>query len=162
MALLVKGVSTFIGLTDAPDSYTDEAKKRALVNAGESALEFATEEGGLDFIIDGGLDVITTGEKGHREVPFDCEIASVEIFADQDGAIKVDIWKTNYANFPPANANSICGGNEPEIAASGDKYQDSTLTNWTKTLSKGDVLAYNVDSVTTLTRVTITLKVNKT
>lgn len=121
-----------------------------------------TKGAGLEFVIDGGGAAITTGEKGHLGVPFDCEIASVELLADQTGAIKVDIWKDIYANFPPTNADTITGGNEPEITAGNQKYQDATLTGWTTSLSKGDILAFNVDSVATVTRVTIILKVNKT
>lgn len=162
MSVLVRGVSTFIALQDTPDTYSGQANKVTRVNAGESALEVVTEEASLEFIIDGGGGVIAADEQGHLEVPFDCEIQSVELLADQTGAIKVDIWKDTYANFPPTDADSITGGNEPEITAGNQKYQDTTLTGWTKSLSKGEILAYNVDSVTTIERVTVTLKVNKT
>ena len=119
-------------------------------------------EAGLGFVIDGGGVVITAGEQGHLEIPFDCEIQSVELLADQTGAIKVDIWADTYANFPPTNADTITGGNEPEITAGNQKYQDTTLTGWTKSLSKGRTIAFNVDSVTSIQRCTVTLKVNKT
>jgi len=36
------GVSTFVALTDTPDSFADQAKKRLAVNAGENALEFVS------------------------------------------------------------------------------------------------------------------------
>jgi len=36
------------------------------------------------------------------------------------------------------------------------------LTDWTKTISAGDVLAFNVDSAATITRVTLLLRVEKT
>jgi len=113
----------------------------------------------ITFIIDGGGSAITTGEKGHVEIPFKCEIQQVTLLADQSGAIKIDIWKDTYANFPPTDADTICGANEPEIVASGAKDQDGTLTSWTKTINAGDILAFNVDSVTTIERLTISLKV---
>jgi len=113
----------------------------------------------ITFIIDGGGSAITTGEKGHLEIPFKCEIQQVTLLADQSGAIKIDIWKDTYANFPPTNADTICGANEPEISASGVKDQDSTLTSWTKAISAGDILAFNVDSCATIERCTISLKV---
>lgn len=115
----------------------------------------------LEFIIDGAGSAITTGEKGHLEIPFDCTIEQAELLADQDGAIKVDIWEKDYANFPPADGDTICGGNEPEITATGDKYLDATLTDWTTALSKGGILAFNVDSCDTITRVTVILRVAK-
>lgn len=120
-----------------------------------------SELSSLVFIIDGGGSAIEIGEKGHLQVPFNSTIQEVELLADQDGAIKVDIWKDTYANFPPTDADTICGGNEPEIAASGRKDQGATLTDWTTSLTKGDILAFNVDSCTTITRVTVILKVAK-
>jgi hypothetical protein len=115
----------------------------------------------ITFIIDGGGAAITTGAKGHLEIPFKCEIQRATLLADQNGSIKVDIWKDTYANFPPTDGDTICGGNEPEIS-SAQKYQDATLTDWTKTINAGDILAFNVDSCSTITRITIALKVVKT
>ena len=40
MSLLTKGVSNFLGLMDAPDSYAGHAQKQARVNLTENALEF--------------------------------------------------------------------------------------------------------------------------
>jgi len=116
--------------------------------------------GAIIFIIDGGGSAITTGKKGHLEIPFKCEIQRATLLADQTGSIKIDIWKDTYANFPPTDADSICGGNEPEIASS-DKDQDATLTGWTKIINEGDILAFNVDSVATIQRITLVLKVKK-
>lgn len=115
----------------------------------------------ITFIIDGGGSAITTGQKGHLEIPFACTINRVTMLADREGSIKVDIWKDDYAAFPPADGDTICGGNEPEIST-GIKDQDSTLTAWTTAITAGDILAFNVDSITDIQRVTISLKVTKT
>lgn len=117
-------------------------------------------ESEISFVIDGGGNAITTGIKGDLEVPFACVIQSVTLLADQTGSITIDIWKDTYANFPPDNADTITGGNEPAISAA-VKDQDATLTSWTTSLAKGDVLRFNVDSVATIQRVTLSLKVNK-
>jgi len=117
----------------------------------------------LNFIIDGGGSAITTGQKGHIVVDFACTIMAWTLLADTSGAIKVDIWKDTYANFPPTNDDSICNGHEPEIAASGAKAQDTDLSDWGDvTVDAGDVLAFNVDSCATITRCTIALKVKRT
>lgn len=115
----------------------------------------------LTFIIDGGGSAITTGQKDHLEVPFACTIQQVTMLADQSGSIVVDIWKDTYANFPATDADSITASTPPTIS-SAQKSQDSTLTGWTKSISSGDILAFNVDSCATITRVTISLKVEKT
>ena len=115
----------------------------------------------IEFIIDGGGAAITTGQKGHVEVSFPCTINQVTLLADQSGSIVVDIWKDAYANFPPAVADTITASAKPTIT-SAQKAQDATLSGWNKTIAAGDILAFNVDSATTVQRVTVSLKVTKT
>jgi len=116
---------------------------------------------GIEFIIDGGGAVITTGQKGHLEIPFTCTIQRVELLADQVGSIVVDIWKDIYTNFPPDNADSITAAAPPTIAAA-QKSQDVTLTGWTTAIYAGDILAFNIDSCATIERVTLSLMVERT
>ena len=115
----------------------------------------------ITFVIDGGGEAITTGEKGHLEIPYACTIKQVTMQADQSGSIVVDIWKDTYANFPPTDADSITASAPPTIS-SAQKSQDATLAGWTKSISSGDILAFNVDSCATIQRVTISLLVEKT
>ncbi len=114
----------------------------------------------LTFIIDGGGSAITTGQKGHLEIPFACTITGWTILADQVGSIVVDVWKDTYANFPPTVADTIAGSEKPTLS-SVQKNQDLTLTTWTTAIAAGDILAFNVDSCSTITRVTLSLKVVK-
>ncbi len=115
----------------------------------------------ITFIIDGGGAEIALGEHGHLEIPFACTINRVTMLADQSGSIQVDIWKDTYANFPPTDADSITASAVPTITTA-QKSQDSTLTGWTTAIAAGDILAFYVDSVTDIERVTISLKVTKT
>lgn len=126
-----------------------------------SGVETAiTGEGSLTYIINGGGVAITTGLKDFVEVPFDCIVVGWSIVADVSGSIVVDVWKDTYANFPPTVAVTIAGTEKPTLS-SAQKNQDLTLSTWTPTLTKGDWLAYNVDSASTVTKVTITLRVLK-
>lgn len=115
----------------------------------------------LQFVIDGGQAAIETGIKGDLEIPYPCTIQRATLLADQTGSIVIDIWKDTYANFPPTNADSITASAPPTLSAAA-KSQDSTLTGWTTTVSAGDVLRFNVDSATTITKVTLALKIIKT
>ncbi|GAH46798.1 unnamed protein product, partial [marine sediment metagenome] len=63
--------------------------------------------------------------------------------------------------FPPDNTDSITAAAPPTIAGP-QKSQDSALTGWTTAIVAGDILAFNVDSVTDIERVTLVLKVTKT
>lgn len=113
-------------------------------------------------MINGGGIAITTGIQGVQMVDFGCTILQSTLLADQNGAIVVDIWKSTYAAFPPTVANTICAAAKPTIVASGRKAQDATLTGWTKTITAGDILFFNVDSCTTITWCLVILKVSKT
>lgn len=116
--------------------------------------------GTITFIIDGGGSAITTGEKGDLTIPFACTINEWTLLADQSGSVVVDIWKDTYANYPPTVADTITGSAKPTISAA-TKGQSSTLTGWTTSIAAGDCIAFNVDSASTVTRVTLSLKVTR-
>ena len=145
----------------ATNAWANLFLKGNIKDAAYSATVEQTLTSSINFVIDGGGSAIATGVKGFIVIDFPCKIVSCTLLADQSGAIKVDIWKDTYANYPPTDADTITGANEPEIAASGVKDQDSTLTDWTKTIAAGDVLGFNVDSCATITRCTVSLKVIK-
>lgn len=111
--------------------------------------------------IDGGGAAITTGQKGYIEIPFACTITAARSFADQSGSIVVDVWADAYANYPPTDADSITASAPITISAT-TKSQDTTLTGWDTAIAAGDILGFNVDSVSTITRLTIVLTVVKT
>jgi len=113
--------------------------------------------GTIQVIIDGGGSVITTGIKGDIEIPIACTITAATLLLDQSGSIVIDIWKDTYANFPPTDADSITAAAPPTVSTA-TKSQDTTLTGWTTSITAGDVLRFNVDSITTATRATLSLK----
>lgn len=116
---------------------------------------------GITFVIDGGGSVLSTGVKGYLEIPFNCTINRATLLADQSGSVVVDIFKAAYASFPPVVGNKITASAPPTISAT-TKSQDSTLTGWTTSITAGDVLGFNVNSATTITRATLSLRVVRT
>lgn len=117
----------------------------------------------INFIIDGGGSAITTGVKGDVKVDYAGTIQSWTILPDQSGSIVIDIWKDTYANFPPTDADSMPGGGKEPTLSATTKAQDTDITDWTTDdISAGDILRFNVDSITTCERVTISLKVTRT
>ena len=111
----------------------------------------------LVIVIDGGGAAISTGVK--IDVPFemDCTIVGARLLADQSGSIVLDLWKDTYANYPPTVADTITASAKPTLS-SATKANDTTLTGWTTSITAGDTLRVNVDSATTVTRVTLALK----
>ena len=109
----------------------------------------------LNFIIDGGGLPITTGKKGVAVVDGNYTITGWTIIADQSGSIVVDVNRATYTNFP--TTASIAGTELPTLS-SAQKAEDLTLSSWTTTISARDVLEFEVDSATTVTRVTVALR----
>jgi len=107
--------------------------------------------------IDGGGSAITTGIKGDITIPFDCTINSWYLVADAAGSIVIDVWKDTFANYPPTVLDSIAGTEKPTLS-SVISASDTNLTTWSKTVTAGDVIRFNVDSASTITRVTLTIK----
>jgi hypothetical protein len=54
--------------------------------------------------------------------------------------------------------DSITASAKPTLS-SAIKSRDATLTGWTTAIAAGDILGFSVSSVTTLTRVTLSLTV---
>ena len=109
----------------------------------------------LNFVIDGGGSAITTGIKGHIVVDGDYTVSGWTIIADQSGSIEVDVKRATYTNFP--TTASIAGSELPTLS-SAQKNEDLTLSTWTTSLSARDVLEFVVNSVSTVTRVTVALR----
>ena len=80
---------------------------------------------------------------------------------DASSSIVVDINRyTSLANYDAGTKASIAGSDLPTLVS--DKSNESTaLTGWTTVLNQGDILEAEVDSITTATRVTISLRLNK-
>lgn len=127
----------------------------------DSALFIDDAYDTIQFIIDGGGSAITTGVKGDIMIPFNCTVLGWDIVADQSGSIVVDVWKDTYANFAPTVADTITGTEKPTLS-SAVKNQDIALSTWTTALTRNDWLRFNVDSASTVTRVTLALRVVRT
>lgn len=106
--------------------------------------------------IDGGGVAITTGIKGYISIPVAGTIVRSRMLANISGSAVMDVWKDTYANYPPTVADTITAAAKPTIVTA-LKSEDTTLTGWTTAVAAGDVLGFNVDSATTITRLTLEL-----
>jgi hypothetical protein len=122
---------------------------------GSQNASFVSNTRTLNFVIDGGGSAITTGIKGHIVLDGDYTVTGWTIIADQSGSIVVDVNRATYTNFP--TTASIAGSELPTLS-SAQKNEDLTLSTWTTTLSARDILEFQVDSATTVTRVTVALR----
>lgn len=149
-------ITGFDDLTAIEALSTTGAAKRTGTNTW--ALDDGTTA--LVLVKDGFGSVLSTGVLGDIQCPFAATITGVTMLADQSGSAVVDIWKDTYANFPPTDADTITASATPTISTA-TKMTDSTLSGWTTSISAGDVLRFNLDSVTSITRLSIILKVKR-
>ena len=121
----------------------------------------------FSFVIGGGGSSIvadaTNGVTGTQyQVPFDCVIVGWDIISDVSTTTDVELWRN--ASAIPTGADEIsdsAGGNYIELTAS-LKTVSTTLTNWTTSLSQGDVLKLAVAANDNATQLTIKLHVRPT
>lgn len=114
------------------------------------------------FITNGGGSVITAGNKGTLRLEFPGTIVRSTVIGDQTGTIQFDIKKSNLAGV--GSGTSICGSAFPALSSERTS-EDATLTGWTTTFAKGDVLEYEVASSpapASVTSVTLSLEIVQT
>ncbi len=117
------------------------------------------------FRMDGGGAVITTGVKEYVQIPFACTLTEATMVADQSGSVVVNIWKCTYSQFDAGSTHPVAGdkitSSTPPTISSTTKSQDATLSGWTVAIAANDILAFVIDSCTTITKVDLTLRITK-
>lgn len=112
----------------------------------------------IGIVIDGGGSTPLGGQKGFIQVPFNCTITGWTMVADQTGSAQITVSKGTYGAFP--TLTSIDASLPPNLS-SAQKNTSTTLTGWTTTINAGDMLGFNLDSASTVTRITLQLLVTK-
>ena len=109
--------------------------------------------------VNNGDSVLETGKKGHRRIPYDCEVTDWLLTSTDTGVIQWDINWCTYGDWP--TTASVAGTNLPGMGQLGatNKYRDGSV-DWTKTtFTEGDMIEFEIDTVTTLTNCTLTLTI---
>lgn len=110
--------------------------------------------------VDAGSSVINIGLKGMIRVPVNGIIQRWTVMSTDDsvtsGSISISLWKDGFPNFYPTIADSIVGS-APIALTSATRAEDVALSGWTRSFNAGDVFAFNVNSVTSLKRVTVVI-----
>jgi hypothetical protein len=125
-----------------------------------SASVYVGQQSSIIYVMDGGGLTIQTGVKGDLYIPFNCVITEWILLANQTGSAVIDIWSDTYGNYPPTVADTITGTELPTLS-SATKNKSTTLSGWNKNITAGSTLRFNLDSVSSLARITLTLNVIK-
>ena len=110
-----------------------------------------------------GSAVLTVGTKKCFYMPFACDITQWTLGSvnGTSGSVQVDIWVDSHANFPPTVADTITASAKP-LFSSTTKGQSSTLTGWTTAIPAGRWVYLNIDSVTSITYLSVNLTLKRT
>lgn len=117
-----------------------------------------SSSGSFGISLDGAGSTLTIGLKQYLVVPFNCTITGWYIVSDQTGSIVLDVWKNS--GSVPTISNTITGTEKPSLSSQ-QFNSDTSLTSWTTNVTAGDIIAFNVDSVSTIQKATLTISVNK-
>jgi hypothetical protein len=149
------------GLTNVPDSAL--SANIPLLNATRNTFTGSLVADNIidtiSFAIDGGNLTLVSGIYGLREVQASGIIVAVTLASYSSGTCIVDFTKNSYANFP--TMTSITASSIPAIV-SGYKYQDTTLSGWSKVVNTGDFIGCNINGTPSgITRVFGFLKIKR-
>jgi hypothetical protein len=159
-------LATFTSAGRALVDDADAAAQRTTLGLGSVATQSSlstTLDGAVIFSV-GSTDASASPATGARDyvyIPFACTITGWTILAEQSGSAVVDVWKAAYASALPTNADSIAGSEKPTLS-SAVKNQDTSLSTWTTSVSAGDVLGFEVESASTLKKLTVVLHLSRT
>jgi hypothetical protein len=110
----------------------------------------------INFVIDGGFNVINTGSKGYLTLDFKGKITGWTLVSDVGSTTVIDVKKCTYSSFP--NFLSIAGTQKPSLTSS-QKNKNVNLTAWGTTLNSGDILEFVVDTNTNSKKLMMSLSV---
>jgi hypothetical protein len=159
IAAAVSGLSIPTVITDLTDvDLTGAAAGDHLVYDGSGVVAETpasiTVTTAATYLIDGGGATITTGVKGDLMIPFAGTITKWTILPDQSGSISIGVWKDSYANYPPVSGDLIFSA----TLGADTKSQSGALSY---AIAAGDILRFNVASVTSVQRVTLALTMDR-
>lgn len=134
------------------DGFTLTVPANASVSGTNTGDQTITHTMGIT--IDGGGSVPATGSKGFVTIPFAATITNWYLAADASGSLVIDVKRSG---------TSIVGGGGNKPTLSTAQTGNAAVASWTSTaISAGDIIEFNLDSITTITRVNLVIKITGT
>ena len=115
--------------------------------------------------VSNGTSTITTGIKGRRVIPYDCEVVEWIVTGSTSGSITWDINWGKTSAWPNALASVGFSGNgsAPQLGTTASQSYVLIPTAWTKSgFSAGDIIQFEIDSVSKITDCELALKIRRT
>lgn len=126
----------------------------------DAITEANTNATGFSFVIGNGIEDIAAGFKLFEESKVKMDITSIKLMGDAAGSIVLDIWNSGDDTIPTV-ADTITATSKPTLSSEQIVVQ-TVFVGWTVGLDVGDTLGFNVDSVSGLKQVTVSIRGVKT
>ncbi len=130
------------------------------VSGGSTPVSDNVKTGSFGITVENPNLPLTTGYKGHVTIPYDGTIVSWQLLADQDGSVVVDVWKSSFEDGLPTLADTITGSQKPTLTNE-SLAKSTTISEWNVSVTSGDIIGFNIDSVSTVRRINLVVKVVK-
>jgi hypothetical protein len=133
-------------------------------NATSTWAPYAPTSTTLDWALGStGGPVIAAGAVLYRRIPYQATATSWTLLADVSGSCVVDIQRCTFANYSPpthpASGDSITNSQPPKLVSQ-ISAQSAGPLGWS-TLNTGDVLAINVQSLTSIHQLYIQIQLQR-
>lgn len=113
----------------------------------------------ISLYIDGTPDVISTGKKAFRLIPYDCEVVEWYVVASVAGTIEFDVRASSFASYP--STISIVGTTSDYPSLNNEvKNSNTSVTGW-DILNAGDMVDLYITSNTDVQNVGIFIKIRR-
>jgi hypothetical protein len=103
--------------------------------------------------------VPATGSYGYVQVPYNATITGWTLLANASGTAQITIKKCTYASFP--TTASIVASAPPNLSGPQQNNTSTAVDTWTRTLTLGDVLEFNLDAAATVNRLALMLDITR-
>lgn len=124
------------------------------------SIDAKAKPGQIGVTFDAGSGYLEQGSFGDFIVPWDSTITGWTILCSGVANAQVDVWVDSLVNFPPDITDSITGGNAPTISGQAAE-QDTNISGWNTALVAGTVVRFVLSSVSSVSRLTLILNVEK-
>lgn len=114
----------------------------------------------MEFLLDEGGVVLSSGSAFEFIVPYDGTVAQWDVMADAASSVQVEIYSVSFAGAPPASEDSINSGSPIQTAST--RYQQDTNPSSFGALTKGEVAQLNISGASGITKATVSLLVDRT
>jgi hypothetical protein len=114
-------------------------------------------EDNIGIFLDSTPDVISTGKKGFKQIPYNCQVLEWYVIGGATGTIEFDVKKSSFANYP--STTSIVGSDYPKLTSQ-FKNSNTGVTAWSG-LSGGDIVDFVINSNTDVESVGLFIKIRR-